>query len=452
MADDDETTNVVNIIDAARKKNRKKKGPLGANADGTPAPATKEDGKLEKNTENVRKALAWLKHWYGYNEMSFAAHVSWDSTRPGRERDDEAYVREICSLAVEFNGTSIGAEMLQDAMAAMSYDNKFHPLCDWLNSLKWDGVSRVERIGKEILGADDPAKASMIIEKVMLAVARRARLRDIEGGVKFDTIAILVGEQGIGKSTFWKELLPNKSWFSDSFSPSWDSKKILENTSGCAIIEWSELGNLAKADREHVKATLSQTRDIARKAWGKGTTKQNRQFVIVGSTNAYDFMTDRTGNRRILPLVLSGVDGAMEGKRFVHVDRLAQWREQLWAEIVTLELAGVPLHLSVTEDDAMNTTREDHMETDPWWDIISKTLPAEGMWSSVDAFEELGVQEKDQTPFLEKRLGALARSNGWAKRRVSTKNGVKETFWCKGEKFVSGMYNPASRHIFKENM
>ena len=93
-------------------------------------------------------------------------------------------------------------------------------------------------------------------------------LRTDHPGEKHDEMVVLVGPQGIGKSTAWAWLLPgepNRSiWFSDSLSFHDDRKAKAEALQGMVLVEASEMTGSTKAEVEMIKKFLSMTNDNIR--------------------------------------------------------------------------------------------------------------------------------------------------------------------------------------------
>ena len=62
---------------------------------------------------------------------------------------------------------------IDDAMALEFERNHFHPILDYLNALKWDGIQRVDKLLIDYMGADDNIYSREAIRKMLVgAVAR----------------------------------------------------------------------------------------------------------------------------------------------------------------------------------------------------------------------------------------------------------------------------------------
>ena len=184
-----------------------------------------------------------------------------------------------------------------DALKNVSMRNKFHPVRDMLDSLKWNGEERLCRLIVDYLGAEDTEYTHQATRLWMLGGVARI----YQPGCKFDYILILMGPQGIGKSTFLLFLALNDIWFNDSLD-SLDSDKAAQSLMGSWIIELAELKSLARTAGgvDSVKRFLTSTQDKYRIPYEKRADVFPRQCIFAGTTNRSDFLQDETGNRRFL--------------------------------------------------------------------------------------------------------------------------------------------------------
>lgn len=227
---------------------------------------------------------------------------------------------------------------LNDALAAISHARTFHPVKEYLEGLpEWDGIPRLEELLIDCLGAEDSSYTRAVTKKTFTAAVARV----MNPGCKFDCMLVLVGPQGIGKSTLFQKL--GGKWFTDSLSMNdMKDKTAAEKLQGSWILEVGELAGIKKAEVEAVKSFLSRQTDKYRPAFGRRTVEYPRQCIIVGSTNAdMGFLRDSTGNRRFWPVQVRGVE-----------PNRAPWAlndytvGQVWAEALETWKAGEELFLT----------------------------------------------------------------------------------------------------------
>jgi hypothetical protein len=184
------------------------------------------------------------------------------------------------SMIIERFGFDPGKEPTRNATESLAIDNPFHPIRDYLDGLRWDGEPRLDRWMTTYLGAEDTPLNAAIGRTVLLAAVRRVR----EPGVKFDTILVLEGEQGVGKSTAIVMLAGSEN-FSDQNILTLDGKAQMESLEGVWLYELCELEGLSRAETSKVKAFASRSVDHGRPAYGRFKETRYRQTVFIGTTN-----------------------------------------------------------------------------------------------------------------------------------------------------------------------
>jgi predicted P-loop ATPase len=121
-------------------------------------------------------------------------------------------------------------------LAVISAERVYHPIKEYFDTLSWDGEERIDRLLVDYLGAEDNAYTRAVTRKTLCAAVARV----YEPGVKFDSILVLNGPQGIGKSTFFAKL--GREWYSDSLTISdMRDKTAAEKLQGYWILELGEL-------------------------------------------------------------------------------------------------------------------------------------------------------------------------------------------------------------------
>lgn len=300
-------------------------------------------GSYKKTTNNILMFIEndpYLKGKIAYNEFSNRAVVlgklPWrkdDKLNDWNDSDDSGLRHHIETI---YNISS--PSKVNDALIIAFENNTFHPIKDYLNSLKWDGIKRVDTLLIDYLGAEDNHYTRTIIRKVLVAAVARV----FNPGIKFDNMMVLSGPQGMGKSTFIKKL--GGDWYSDSLTTV-QGKEAYEQLQGVWLLEMGEMMATKKADIEAVKHFLSKSEDIYRVAYGKRTSRFLRQCVVIGTTNDKEFLRDKTGNRRFWPIDA----GVKKTNKSIFNGQLDNERNQIWAEAVELYKANEQLYLSDEE-------------------------------------------------------------------------------------------------------
>lgn len=338
-------------------------------------------GKLLSTIENVLTILEndyFLKGRLAYNEFSNRAIVTgklpWsrDINRDWKDEDDSG-LRYYIEKAYDITAVN----KILDALVICFQNHSFHPVKEYLNSLTWDGVDRVETLLVDYLGAEDNLYTRAVIRKHMAAAVARI----MHPGIKYDYMLTLTGPQGIGKSSFIRIL--GEPWYNDSLTTV-SGKEAYEQLQGSWLLELGELTATKKADIEAVKMFLSKCEDIYRVAYGRRTNHFPRQCVFWGTSNDKEFLRDKTGNRRTWPVDV----GLEDPKKNIFKD-LEKEKDQIWAEAVVLYKAGEKLYLEGKELEEAIKQQEDHSEESSKTGLIMEyldTLLPEN-WYELDMYE-----------------------------------------------------------------
>ena len=240
-------------------------------------------------------------------------------------------------------------ECIGDAVEIVMRENGFHPIREYIQGLKWDGRARIDTLLIDWLGAEDTIYTREIMRKWLVAGVARV----FEPGIKFDTMLILVGAQGIGKSQFFNRLAHKTNWFSDSISKFDNSKDSMEQLAGKWIVEIGELSAMRRNEVEHVKAFLAKQEDAYRPSYGRRIENYPRQCIFGGTTNRDDFLQDATGGRRFWPIKVSNAD-----RMWKEMTREAV--EQIWAEAYSAYLMGENIARLSPEAEEIAKQKQDH--------------------------------------------------------------------------------------------
>ena len=299
-----------------------------------------------KTRAGLIKALEWVGVDVRFNErsarMELQDAIEAQAGRPNWETSDDlrgAKLREMIADTCLYLGAKglpsrlqFGRERWGDVLDAILDDRRVDPFKIWLDALPaWDGEDRIDVwLGHIFAVGDIPdALLNWAARSVLMGVVKRTD----HPGEKHDEMVVLVGPQGIGKSTAWAWLLPGEPqrslWFSDGLSFHDDQKAKAEALQGMVLVEASEMTGSTKAEVETIKKFLSRTNDNIRLTYRRDPSPLLRRCMIVGTTNDPRCLpNDASGNRRFLPVPCLDGDPA---KTRAYMD---EHREQMWAEAV----------------------------------------------------------------------------------------------------------------------
>ena len=279
---------------------------------------------------------------------------------------------------------------VEDSIIKHAETNGYHPVCQYLESVVWDGIERVETLFIDYMGCEDNQYSREISKHWLTAAVCRV----FEPGYKFDTAIVLSGDQGIGKTTFIRELGLGK-WYGELTT--FDPKIAMEEISGKWIIEIDEMGATNKHELEAQKSFLSAQHTTVRMAYARHAFDFKRQCVFIGSTNATEYLKDSTGNRRWWPI------DCREKK--IDIEKLKGEVDQIWAEAYMLYIQGAKTYLSDSAEEMAKITQESKRETDPREGVIEAWLETDAEKDRYEspngAFGSEGKEVRDRVCVIE---------------------------------------------------
>lgn len=253
----------------------------------------------------------------------------------------------------------------------------FNEVQDYLTASVWDGVPRLDRLFIDYLGAADTPYNRTVARKSLVAAVARA----MKPGCKFDNMTILVGPQGIGKSSLLDIL--SRGWFNDSIR-TFEGKEASELLQGVWIVEVSELDAFRRTDVARIKQFLSLRADRFRAAYGRHVKEMPRACVFFGTTNTKDFLQDTTGNRRFWPVDVGEQTPTKSVWRDLPIEI-----DQIWAEAVMRWKMGETLYLTGEAEKAAKAKQEEHREVSTYegavLEFISREVPEDWETYKLDA-------------------------------------------------------------------
>ena len=311
-----------------------------------------------------------------------------------------------------------GAPTVQELAVYQAGHNAYHPVRDYLEGLTWDKVPRLDGMLVDYARCADTAVNRTIARRFMISAVARV----MQPGAKVDTVLILAGPQGYGKSTFFRTLA-GEQWFRDD-TLDLRNKDASMQLRGAWLYELAELASTRVRDAETVKAFISRPSDHFRPPYGRNVIEQKRQCIFVGTTNEPSFLNDPTGARRFWPAEVLGQIRNVE---------LQRDRDQLWAEAVAAYRGRERWWLDINEDQALADAQEQYQHEDPWLPKVARWLDLPANPSEGFTIETLlnGAIDKDddrQTKADEMRIGGILTALGFVKRRAST-DGVRAWRW-----------------------
>lgn len=319
-----------------------------------------KDGHPRTLLANAITALRGAPEWsgvVGYNEFSMATvsltKAPWPGVVPGSEWSD--HEDRLTANWLQHEGICVSVEIAGQAIQAVARDRCFHPVREYLDSLKWDGTKRIDTWLSLYLGADTDDYVEAVGARWLISAVARI----YQPGAKVDCCLILEGVQGSKKSTALKTIAGE--WFTDELADLGSKDSALQ-TMGVWIVEIAELDSMSRGDVGRIKSFMSRSTDRFRPPYGKRLIESPRQCVFAGSVNHNTYLRDETGGRRFWPVAT----------RTIRIDELARDRGQLWAEAAISYHRGASWWLeSLSLNRLAEREQSERYEGDSWDELIS---------------------------------------------------------------------------------
>ncbi len=369
-----------------------------------------------------RKTIVW--------HQEYAIGIK-DFPKNGKPVDDDE-IFMIKRYLLDNQGIDFQRNVLQEAIRSVALYNQFHPVKEYLESLRWDGVKRIGSWLIDYMGVEDNLYTRSVSKKFLLAAVTRI----FEPGHKFDTMLVLEGQiQGEGKSTSLNAL--SQGWFIDNISDFTNKDTLLACHNGVWIAECSELDFMSKTEITAQKAFNSRQIDSFRAPYDRFVKDYPRQFVMVGTTNQFQYLRDETGNRRYWSV----------RTHKINQPKLKTDSDQLWAEALALYRARTDV-VYMTEAEEIKLERsaqEKRVQIDSWEETISdwinyepqdsdkekKIWEAKAYTYSILWEYALGRNPGNFPRQEQNRIGAIMRKLGYEYKQYRVGGGQRERGFVK---------------------
>jgi predicted P-loop ATPase len=256
-------------------------------------------------------------------------------------------------------------EELIEIVTSVAEQNSYHPVRDYLNAvyaefkddpLGLEGIASA--LAESYLGIDDLV-ANILLRKTLIGAIARA----FNPGCKLDTSTVLVGGQGVGKSTFWK-ILASPEHFCDDFSDPADKDHKLKLHQSW-IVEWGELHGLSRKEATQVKQFMSCAKDSIRAPYARANENMPRPSILVGTSNEDSFLSDATGNRRWW---------IIKCPKAIDIEKLQADRDLIWAAVMHCYLKGEAWWADADLERVLEAERKQYQVQDVYHDLIAEYL------------------------------------------------------------------------------
>lgn len=307
-------------------------------------------------------------------------------------------------------------EKLGDFVTYLAEQNLYNPVANWVLSKPWDGVHRLNDFCDTITahGEDeDPSIRTMkhtLIKRWLISAIAAAFQPD---GVSAHGVLVLQGDQYVGKTKWFKSLVPEHLGLTqDGMMLRPDDKDSVKQAVSFWLVELGELdATFRKSDIAALKAFLTRKNDVLRRAYARKESHFARRTVFFASVNPQQFLHDPTGNRRYWTISAKAID---------HSHGMDM--QQVWAEVLHMFKNGETYFLLPEEMDALNQSNEEFTVIDPILERLQSQLnwsADKSYWewkSTTDILIQVGVERPTQSDCT-KAAGYIRQLNGNQSKR-----------------------------------
>lgn len=332
----------------------------------------KESGKPLDTIDNLKSLLKFYSISSRYNVVKKAEEHNVPELVCSLDNRETSIFAEIISLC---KTNHLSTENTKLYLSKIANETQYSPVINWIRSKKWDGQNRINDFLKTVKVADPQELKNgelfheHLIKKWMIQAIAAAFCPKISAA----GILVFQGKQGLGKTSWFKSLVPrefdNELIKSDSSLDPHDKDSVLSNISYW-LVELGELNStFSKADIAALKSFITRDFDEVRKPYAQTPSKFGRKTVFFASVNDTDFLVDPTGNRRYWTVPASYI-------QYVHDFDM----QQVWAEFYELYKAGESFRLDQEASDLLNNINDHHMTANP----VEDKMDVGFYWDKVD--------------------------------------------------------------------
>ena len=379
-----------------------------------------KSGKPLGVKENFEILMSFQKYTIKYDEIKKEITIDIPGANFSADHSlNAALDGPVTSACVEYG---FPVSLMPGYVNWMASKNIINPVQDYIKSKKWDGQSRISQLCSflEVEEEFPPCLRDILVRRWLVSGVAAAF-----AGVGFRARGTLVlqGAQGIGKTTFFKNITGDDNWFAEGVALDPSDKDSVKRCISNWIIELGELeATFKKADLARLKSFLTSSRDEIRLPWAKKISPYQRRCIFCATVNDYQFLIDRTGNSRwwVIPL------------KTLHRIPKDFDIQQLWAEVyqdyyLSSDLDRRQWWLTSEEDQLLEAQNKPFeilnyvellIEEGLDWDV------PKDFWcemSAIQVLEACGIDRERQSSFVARAGQVLKKMTGGAPMRKGKK-------------------------------
>ncbi|KMQ97353.1 virulence-associated e family protein [Lasius niger] len=284
-----------------------------------------KNGRIQPHLKNIIDAFRWdagIGYKVYYDSFLDTVLLLDHGTGGTKVMQDEDIMRLREALIIKGFDPSVGDAEVRRVVHYVAKDNQLDSALDWAQQFDWDKRDRFTEFTEKCLQIETTAYHRAVAEYIWTALAGRV----LEPGIQADMVPVFVGAQGQQKTKLIRTLVPHEQMFQEIslIGLAFREAELARQLRGVLTVEWSELKGINTSEAEVIKSWVTRKKETWTPKYKEYATDALRRFVVFGTSNHHQFLTDPTGSRRYLPVTITtnGID----------LDWLDRNRDQLWAQ------------------------------------------------------------------------------------------------------------------------
>jgi len=380
------------------------------------------------NTEALRR---FYELDIKYNMMSRKIECHADGKNFSLQNKNDCFFTHVSNLCVR---NRVPKADLSSHLVYIADQHRYHPAIDWIESKPWDGIDRIKDFVNTITTENQEDSNKLLYRWMIGCIAALYT----PGGVSLEGMLVVQGEQKIGKSYWFINLVPKEQrhLIIDGEAINSADKDDVNRVTSRWLVELAELkSTIAKSSVEDFKRFITRSTDTYRKPFGRNDSDFPRMTSLYSSVNDPEFLVDPTGNRRFWCISATHINHS-HGMNM----------QQVWAQFKRDWDNGENHKLTQDEQDIVNENNPSFTTIDPLEEAILDAFnwgdPNRNYPMTASAvLEKVGITLiSSQMPSYSKRVGLLLRKITKTKSRKSNGKKVFDMPFCYNNKrtdFVS---------------
>lgn len=214
--------------------------------------------------------------------------------------------------------------VVYDALNVIANENRYHPVLELLDDEPWDGTDRLPDIC-HMMGVTDDFHKTLVKKWALQTIT--VLYNSEKNRIAAQGVLVLQGEQGIGKTQFFRHLAIREEFFKGGATLDMSNKDSLMSATKVWICELGEIDSTTKKEQSALKAFLTEQIDRFREPYARAETIRPRRTSFCGTVNPTRYLRDETGNRRYWTIPIKSVDIDAV------VNHSPNWYAQFWRQM-----------------------------------------------------------------------------------------------------------------------